>query len=191
MDLNDFDFEEDPTLDLCDGEEYQRVLDEQGKPVYQLQGIADSDEAALIRVGISVDPIHPLIGEFEINRYYNARITSHLYHDDELDDPKSSCWLPMAELEVLKNKNRWLSICFSFHTFSHLKSGRSLPDLLDDQARLTLSGFFRITLHQENKYLVLETLNRFPGHQQMIDRLIEWVKSDEVNSYLFKNRTRK
>jgi len=101
---------------------------------------------------------------------------------NELKELENNCRFNMQRIIVNYNNGQTLipigCLSLNFHTFDHKQNDKSILDYVSTN----LKGFFSIMFHYENKVMRLENIREYLGNARMVELMIYYLISDEVQS---------
>jgi hypothetical protein len=169
-------------------------IQENGEKVYQVQAFKN-EKASIIHVGFMKKLNDILIETIELPTKYKCHIVSKVYNQTDLKQLEKTGTFEMIKILIFSNNSVKLThianLCLNFHTLDHIKKNISIIDILSEKEKIEmLSGSYSISLHfKENnkfKFVKLETLDNFPGIENVFILLTEWLLCEEINDILNK-----
>ena len=139
--------------------------------IYQVQALSNNSYASIIKVGIMANTYDVLIKKFTIFDQFNCYIISKLYSIQHIKELSKQKLIPMIKLNICKENNQIAYLTYNFNSKTDITIAK-------------LEGNFTITIHYNNKYMILETLDAHLGNDNMMLKLTEWLLSDIVQNII-------
>jgi len=156
----------------------------EGIPVYQVQGILNSSNALVMKVGIIEEVNDVLIKDFEIVSRFKCFMVSRIYDQQLLEKTNERCKLNMIKVTICQNSNPPIPIAALCYNFNHKYNDSIINYLSDQTQRIEINGFYNITLHykenSKNKYIELRKFETYQGEQQMMVLLTKCMLDPKV-----------
>ncbi len=155
-----------------------------GIPVYQVQGILNSPNALVMKVGIIEELNDVLIKDFEIVSRFKCFMVSRIYNQQLLEKTNEHCKLNMIKVTICQNSTPPIPIAALCYNFNHMKKNSVINYVSDQKQRIEIDGFYNITLHYKennnNKYIELRKLETYQGEQQMMILLTKCLLDPKI-----------
>lgn len=169
------------------------VNDKPDEPVFKIFQIQSSENlkgAYIKEVGYHEDG--QKVNDVLINQYEFSNmkflIVSSLFDIIQINYLANMSKIEMIKILINKvNDNKlnpfgYLSFDFNFN----IPKDKNVNDYLSliDSEHILLNGSFTITLYYNNKSIILEKLEEFPGNQEMITKCVSWTLDFDVMNIL-------
>lgn len=148
--------------------------------IYQIQGQLNTQFAKIMIVGVAEKLPYVLIKSFDISTKTKCLLLSFFYTDDDIKRSVDNKIYRLTLIELVINKNTGQnfipigSIRFNFNT------DQDVSNLINKN----IKGYYSITLHYDNKYIILKELEKYPGNTGMIDSLLEQLFNEDIKDIL-------
>ena len=150
--------------------------------IYQIQGIPNQSLASIISVGNMVESNDILIKQFILYDDYTCYIVSKLYSIEHIKELHNHKLFQMVRMNIWDKTKLICWLAFNFCPILTSSSSSSSSSL----SLMNLEGHFSITLHYDNKYIILEELQTYCGNEIMMVKLTEYLLS-EIPSLLIRD----
>ncbi len=154
---------------------------------FQIQPQDYTATAIIMEIGrLANDNVNTLICEFNTPDYHLA-IVNCIHTLNSLQETASTYRFPIIRLIVSKQiLDKYMPVGelhLNFHTFVHRNSAidEHLSTISEPES---LSGYFSLTLHYDDKLMILETYKKWVTTKKMIDIMVGYVLDTEVKQIL-------
>ena len=163
--------------------------------VFQVQGIENTSNGLIMKVGIMKQIHDILIKEFNIPPNFKCYMISRIYDMQTLKQTNDTGIIQMIKVNICHNNGTTLipiaSLCYNFNTTSHLQNKENIMNYISNNInKRELQGFYSITLHfKENgnsKYVNIQNQDTFSDKTQILIDLTKWLLDEKVKTILNK-----
>lgn len=178
----------------CPKHDYDKFISENGKHVYQIQGVTNEEFGYIMNVGILNSPHDVVINEFDLFSTYKCIITSCIYDENSLKNTEDLCRFSLIKILIcLKKNDKAEHICtlsYNFNTLIHKQAGKSILDYISQkEMKVPLKGFYSILFQYsddsgKNKLINLELFKNHIVIENIIEELIKWIFDTRVMDIL-------
>ena len=168
-------------------------FDENSIDIYQIQGIENTSNGLIMKVGLMKNVSDVLIKEFTLFAKFTCRIISKLYDLKTLENFNDTETIPMIIIYIYNNVNmkNIATLCYNFNTSVHKQNKNNIINYISNELIIKhLIGYYSITLHFtdndsiNNKYVNLLNESIFPRKEQILINLTKYLLDDQVQSIL-------
>jgi hypothetical protein len=146
-------------------DDYNEILNTNGKTVYQLQPIENENYCYIYQVGKMIKLTDIIINEFQLDKILECFIISKLYTLEQLNSISNQCQFCILQITVNRKDRPICHIRFNFHTFDHKQSCKPISKYLSTNTnKIKCKGFYSITFHYNNKRINLESMKNYIGN---------------------------
>lgn len=173
--------------------EFEKMLQEKGKEVYQIQPKDNEDKVLIIKVGVVINLTDILINKFDFKQKYHCLLVSSIYDLEKLKLDEELCKFNIIKIIIMLKKGKVLkplaNLSYNFNCNIHKDNNCSIQNYLSDYDNLiTIEGSFSVNLQfissGKNKIINLQIYKKHSDKDKMIEYLMKWLLDENVQNIL-------